>query len=103
MSLMKKAIFAPKELKDPKFIDGFRYINPYPMVSSSSKLLGYHNLLDFPVAKHEREDNAAEQRQEIAGGNGQLLSQREQADTGDTDNRREKLPAGRAAAQQNPA
>ncbi len=26
MSLMKKAIFAPKELKDPKFIDGFRGI-----------------------------------------------------------------------------
>mgnify|MGYP001179454288 FL=1 len=26
MSLMKKAIFAPNELKDPKFIDGFRGI-----------------------------------------------------------------------------
>ena len=26
MSLMKKAIFVPKELKDPKFIDGFRGI-----------------------------------------------------------------------------
>ena len=26
MGLMKKAIFAPKELKDPKFIDGFRGI-----------------------------------------------------------------------------
>lgn len=58
-SLMKKAIFAPKELKDPKFIDGFRGIYmpywTYYLTQNSDLLFGAeksHRSGDYIVTRH---------------------------------------------------